>query len=133
MRIRDLMTTGLPTLTSEEDLRSAARSMTEGRCKALPVCEGERLVGMITDWDITRAVAEHGEKCTVRDFMSTDLVQAHPDVRLSEAAEIMAGRRLHHLLVSEEGNYRGIVHLDVDWGQFGDETDMLVPTFAAPV
>lgn len=133
MRIADVMTTDLPSLTPDENLRTAALRMTESARKALPVIEEEQLIGVITDWDVTRAVAAHGEDCQVSDFMSTDLVEAGPDTTLSDAAELMGRRHLHHLLVSEDGRFRGIVHLDVEWNQFGGETQAPMATFTAPV
>ena len=44
----------------------------------MPVCEGERLVGIVTDWDLAKAVAGDEDLSTMRvdSVMSTDLVQA---------------------------------------------------------
>ena len=57
MRIRDVMRSDLPTVSPEDSVGEAARRMWNANVKALPVCEGARLEGIITDWDVTCAVA----------------------------------------------------------------------------
>ena len=49
--------------------------------------------------------------------MSTDLVEAAPDATFADAAQLMADRQVHHLLVSSEGRFEGMVHLDVEWSE----------------
>jgi CBS domain-containing protein len=135
MTIADVMTRDLPTVGPQDELRKAAREMSESGCKALPVCEGERLVGIITDWDVARAVAEDDDPShqSLSHYMSTDLVSVTPDTSFMDAAEEMAARRIHHLLVSDEdGRFCGMVHLDVEWSELGGlETPMA--TFAAAI
>jgi CBS domain-containing protein len=121
MRIADVMATDLPTLAPPQSVRDAACRMTEAGVQALPVCDGERLTGIITDWDVTRALAS-GDDAGGRplsDFMSTDLVTTAPDARLGDASEKRAGRRIHHLLVRDGDRFAGMVHLDVEWSQMG--------------
>ena len=132
MRLQDVMTQDLPALARDDSIRTAAERMTTGRRKALPVCEGERLVGIVTDWDITRAVAT-GASC-VEEAMTADVVAARPDATLDEAAELMGDARLHHLCVTENGSFRGMVHLDVDWAHMGGDIAVHpMATFTAPV
>jgi CBS domain-containing protein len=121
MRINDVMTKELPTLSPEESVCDAARRMSESGAHALPVCEGERLVGMITDWDVTRAVAgdDAGPGRPVADYMARDFAAVEPDALLTEASELMADRRTHHLLVRDGERFAGMVHLDVEWSQTG--------------
>src|SRR4026209_2812053 len=105
MRIADVMTRDLPTLGPKHSVREAAASMTECGAKALPVCDAEQLVGIVTDWDLTKAVAGGEElgSLQVASVMSTDLVEAPPDATFADAAHLMADRQVHHLLVSSEG------------------------------
>ena len=121
MRIRDVMATDLPTVEPEESVRDAACRMTEAGVQALPVCDGERLTGIITDWDVTRAMAssEDASSQPLRDYMSTNLVAATPDAQLGEVSELMANRRIHHVLVRDGERFAGMVHLDVEWSQMG--------------
>jgi CBS domain-containing protein len=135
MRIADVMTRDLPIVGPGDSLRDAAGHMAQRRVKALPVCDGGRLVGIVTDWDVACAVAEDGDPGgrMVRDFMSTDLVLARPDMTLSDAAEMMADRRVHHLLVSDGEHWEGMLHLDVEWSALADGMGAPIATFTAPI
>jgi CBS domain-containing protein len=134
MSIADVMTRDLPVVTPEESLHDAADKMRQAGHKALPVCEGDHLVGIITDWDITRAVADAPVPAEERvdDHMSTDLVVAAPEATFAEATALMADRHLHHLLISDEGRFAGMVHLDVEWSEVGGPGEPMA-TFTAPI
>jgi CBS domain-containing protein len=134
MRISDVMTSDLPTMGPTDSLCDAALRMRERRVQALPVCEERRLVGIVTDWDVTRAVADGPDvgSSSVADYMTTDVVTAPPDTRLTDASEVMADRRIHHLIVEEEGNFAGMVHLDVEWSEVGG-LEAPMATFAARI
>jgi CBS domain-containing protein len=121
MRIADVMATDLPTVEPADSIREAACRMTEAGVQALPVCDGERIAGIITDWDVTRAMASDGDAgaLPLSDYMSTDLVSTAPDALLGDASELMADRRIHHLLVCDGERFAGMVHLDVEWSQMG--------------
>jgi CBS domain-containing protein len=134
MRIADVMTTDLPKLEPDDSVRDAACRMTEAGVKALPVCREERLEGIITDWDVTRAMAVEDDPARrpLRDYMSTDVVKAAPEARLVEASEVMADRRIHHLLVCDGDRFAGMVHLDVEWSQMGG-LEAPMATFSAKI
>ena len=73
MQVRELMTADVEIIRPDDTLQTAARMMADLEAGILPVGENDRLVGMITDRDITvRAVAEGRDpgKTTVRDTMS---------------------------------------------------------------
>src|SRR2546430_17156643 len=95
MRIADVMTRDLPTVEPGSSVRDAAREMSNRGVRALPVCEGTRLVGIVTDWDLVRALADDANAGNrmLAEFMSTDLAAAPPDATFAEAAELMADPR----------------------------------------
>ena len=136
MRLEHMMTRDLPSVRPDEALREAARIMVGARVKALPVCEGDRLVGILTDWDIAATFAGDAapDAMSVADAMTEDVLAAPPDATLDEASELMGEHRLHHLCVSDEGRYLGMLHLDVEWAQLGGQ-DVQAPmaTFMARV
>jgi CBS domain-containing protein len=134
MRIRDVMTSDLPAVSPGDTVGHAARRMREAKVRALPVCEGSRLEGIITDWDVTCAVAagEDPARRPVAECMSTELVAARPEALLDECAEMMADRRIHHLLVCDGDHFEGMVHLGVSWSQLGG-MDTPMATFTAPI
>jgi CBS domain-containing protein len=90
----------------------AARLMREQHIGSLPVTEDERLVGMITDRDITtRVVAESAvpESTSVGDVYSRDLISVEPNSDLEEALRLMARHQVRRLPVVENGRLVGMV------------------------
>jgi CBS domain-containing protein len=115
------MTTEVPIARPEDTVRDAARMMCERHVKVLPVCEGARLAGVITDWDVISALADGGAPDTelVRNYMSVNVVAVTPDTGVDEAGRLIAHRRVHHLVVCDDDRFAGIVHVDVEWSQLG--------------
>jgi CBS domain-containing protein len=135
MRIADIMTRDLPTVDPRSSVRDAAHEMERSGVRALPVCEGDRLVGIVTDWDVVRALASDADPAAqaLSDFMSTELVAAAPEATLDEAAELMADHEVHHLLVRNGDQLAGMVHLDVEWSQLSGTLGTPTASFAAPI
>jgi CBS domain-containing protein len=135
MRIADVMTRDRPTVEPGSSVRDAAKEMRRRGVRALPVCEGTRLVGIVTDWDLAAALAGDDDPSgrPLGDFMSTDLVAAPPDATFAEAAELMADARVHHLLVRDGDKLAGMLHLDVEWSELSGAVGAPVATFAAPI
>ena len=81
----------------------------------LPVCEGNRVVGILTDRDITvRATAAGCDPKTtlVSEVMSQDIVSCHEDQDVSEAAALMKEKQIRRLLVMNQADQLvGIVSL----------------------
>jgi CBS domain-containing protein len=134
MRIADVMNRDLPTVAPRDNVSYAARQMASRGVRALPVCDGERLAGIITDWDVTRAVAADRDAADhmLGEYMTNDLVAVEPDTRLTEASEVMSDSRVHHLVVREGERYVGMVHLDVDFSRMGG-LDTPIATFSAKI
>ena len=79
MQLKDVMTPHVDVIAPEATIREAAETMRHLDIGPLPVCEGERLVGMLTDRDMTvRAVAEGRDPVTtlVREVMTSDMYTA---------------------------------------------------------
>jgi CBS domain-containing protein len=134
MRIADVMNRELPTVAPGDNLSHAARQMTDRGVRALPVCDGDRLAGIITDWDVTRAVATDRDAAdhTLSEYMSREVVAVEPDTQLTEASEIMCDCGIHHLVVRDGERFAGMVHLDVDWSQMGG-LETPIATFSAKI
>ena len=115
MKIRDIMTTGVELVHPDTTLRDAAQKMRDADTGFLPVGEDDRLVGTLTDRDITiRAVAEGQDpnSAKVRDAMSENLVYCFDDQDSSEAAELMAEKQLRRLpILSRDKRLVGVVSL----------------------
>lgn len=102
MKVQDAMTRDVELMTPEKSICDAAKKMREEAIGALPVGENDRLVGMITDRDITvRAVAlERDPKTTrIRDVMSEKVCYCFEDDALQKAATIMSEHQVKRLPV----------------------------------
>jgi CBS domain-containing protein len=74
--VQDVMTRDVQSISPDDSVRRAAQLMDEFNVGSIPVCDGDRLVGMITDRDITvrsTAVGQSPESTRVGDVMSTDV------------------------------------------------------------
>jgi len=112
-RIRDLMTTNPRSLESGSTVMEAARLMRDEDAGIIPVVEGEKLVGTVTDRDIAIRVVADGkspESITVGEIASRELVTIDPQQELDEALRLMARHRIRRLpVVEEDGKLVGIV------------------------
>ena len=111
--IRDLMTKDPRTLESGASVVDAARVMRDEDAGIVPVVEGEKLVGTVTDRDIAIRVVAEGkspESVTVGEIASRDLVTIDPQQDLDEALRLMARHQVRRLpVVEEDGKLVGIV------------------------
>ena len=102
MKIREVMTEMVELVDPDTVLRDAAQQMREVGIGFLPVGVDDRLVGTLTDRDITvRAVADglDPKVARVREAMSKDLVYCFEDQDTSEAASLMAENKVRRLPV----------------------------------
>jgi len=102
MLLRDVMTRHVEVVRPDDTLFEAAEKMKKLDVGPMPVCDGERLVGMITDRDITiRATAEGQDpkQIQVRDVMTPDIVYCFEDQDVQEAARIMQEHQIRRLVV----------------------------------
>jgi len=115
MLVKDIMTHDIAVVSPGDTLAEAARMMDELDIGPLPVCEGNRVVGMLTDRDITvRATAAGCDPKTtlVSDTMSHDVVCCYEDQDVSVAAGLMKEKQIRRLLVmNRAGDLVGIVSL----------------------
>jgi CBS domain-containing protein len=134
--IRDAMTEDPRSIGASESVVEAARLMRDEHIGSLPVTEGERLVGMITDRDLTtRVVAEAAvpETTSVGDVYSRDLISVEPDNDLEEALQLMARHQVRRLPVVENGRLVGMVaQADIALKENEKRTGELVEAISAP-
>ena len=106
-QIRDRMVSDVVTVEPGTSVVDAAKRMIQEKKGPLPVVEGDRVVGMVTDRDvIARVVAEGRDPsaCSVDDIATRELVTARPDQDVDEARQLMAEHQLDRVLVTEEGD-----------------------------
>jgi CBS domain-containing protein len=103
--VRDVMTARPRCATPETTLTEVAELMEAEDVGAIPVVDGERLLGMVTDRDIvTRAIAKGKDprETTAAQIASKDLVTLEPDQDLSDALKLMAQYQVRRLPVIED-------------------------------
>ena len=102
MKVHDIMTERVKVAHPNESLQCAARAMRTIDAGALPVCDGDRLVGMLTDRDIAiRAVADGSDptQAAVKDAMSPHIIYCFEDQDAHEAEKIMQEHQIRRLPV----------------------------------
>ncbi|KGN03259.1 CBS domain-containing protein YhcV [Clostridium novyi A str. 4570] len=114
MEIKNIMTKTVATINPEDSVERAAQMMSEYNVGSIPVCRGEKVVGIVTDRDITlRSSAEgknvHQQK--VKDIMTSNPVVVNPTMDTNEVARIMGERQIRRLPVVEDEKVVGIVAL----------------------
>ena len=134
--IRDAMTEDPRSIGPSVSVVEAARLMREGDIGSLPITDDEKLVGMITDRDITtRVVAEGSDPkvTSVSDVYSRDLISVEPDEGIEEALRLMAHHQVRRLPVVENGRLVGIVaQADIALRENEKKTGELVEAISAP-
>jgi CBS domain-containing protein len=110
--VKEVMTPGPTSIASDALVVEAARRLASEDVGSLPVVEGDRLVGMVTDRDIVLQVVAKDldpNKVPVSDVCSESPVTAEPDEALDEALQRMAKERVRRLPVVSDGRLVGIL------------------------
>jgi CBS domain-containing protein len=121
-QVRDVMTRQVAVLREEQNLELAERAMKTYAFRHLPVVDGDKLVGLVTERDLLRAAISTLDKAHellddnlkryyfVREIMTADVVTVRPETPLLEAARLMTKGKLGCLPVTEQdGTLVGIV------------------------
>lgn len=114
VKCREIMTANVTTATREMTLREVARLLREGDMGSVPVVQGGRLVGIVTDRDIVvRAIAEgKGPETPVAEAMTTEIFSVRPDDFAFEAVRLMGDRQVRRIPVVEaDGSLAGIISM----------------------
>ncbi|HET6597837.1 MAG TPA: CBS domain-containing protein [Anaerolineales bacterium] len=116
MKLSEIMTRAVIVMQPDDSLQSAAKKMRERNIGFLPVCDGEDLLGVISDRDITiRALADGMDVSIMlgRDLMTSPAIYCYDDQDVSEAAKIMEENQIRRLVVLSRDDKRlvGVVSL----------------------
>ena len=108
MVAQEIMTPNYTTVVPQAPLRKAARQMQDLNVGMLPVFDGRRLRGVITDRDIViRAVAAGADPLTapVADYMSEGIATCSEDCDIGDVARLMENRRVRRLIVTNSHSH----------------------------
>jgi CBS domain-containing protein len=113
--VAEVMTRGVRSMSPSDSLARAAQAMDELNVGVIPVCEGDKVVGMVTDRDIVvRGVALQSDTRTMKldQVMSTDVRCAHEDDDIDDVLSQMAQTQIRRMPVLDRGEHLvGIVSL----------------------
>jgi CBS domain-containing protein len=111
--LADLMTREVLTVAPEDTIGETAQKMVELGVSSAVVSDYGRLIGIVTERDLTRAVAGrvHTSEARVREWMTPDPVTLTKDASPEEAAKIMLDQRFRHIPVVEDEHTIGIVSI----------------------
>jgi CBS domain-containing protein len=111
VNVVERMSRGLLTTEPGASLREAAQRMVERRVGSIVVCEGERLVGILTERDILGLFARGELEARVADVMTRNPETVEPDESLAQARLVMLHGGFRHLPVVERGRLVGMLSL----------------------
>lgn len=135
--IREVMTPDPRTISPQESVQRAAQMMDELNVGAIPVCDGDRLVGMITDRDITvRSVAagQAPDATCVADVMSTDVRTCTSNQEVGEVMHQMGDVQIRRVPVIDQDSHRlvGIVSLGDMAAKHSAQVDRTLDEISTP-
>jgi CBS domain-containing protein len=108
--VKDIMSRRVKTVPSSASLREAASKMARWKIGALVIVDGDRPVGIITEGDVSKAVAKGLDTSkTLVVYRRKKLITVQPGERVEGAAKIMASAGVKKLPVMEEGKLVGMV------------------------
>jgi CBS domain-containing protein len=115
MKIHELMTRNVQVVAPEDSIRRAAQLMDRLNVGVLPVCNGRRLVGILTDRDITVRATSAGlapDQCKVSDVMTGEPRYCYEDDPVGEVTRLMGDMQIRRVPVVDRNNQLcGIVAL----------------------
>lgn len=113
-QLRDVMTSAIKTVAPDASVQEAAGFMLAADTGSIPVCEDDKVIGMITDRDIAvRGIADgRGPDCSVRDLMSSNVICARDTDDVLAVAQRMSDAQVRRLpVVDADDRLVGMVSL----------------------
>ena len=114
-KLRDIMTRDVEIIAPKATVQEAAKKMQDLNVGALPVCDGDKLTGMLTDRDLVMRVLAEGRNpktVTVSEAISKDVVFCFEDDGVDKASQLMAQHQIRRLpVMSSTKRLVGIVTL----------------------
>jgi CBS domain-containing protein len=122
-QVREVMTSNPQTCSSDASVADAARVMAQNDVGPIPIVDGERLTGLLTDRDIVVRVVAEGrdpQSTKIGEIASSDLSTVSPDEDLDRALQLLAEKQVRRLPVVEGERLVGIV-AQADIARRGDD------------
>lgn len=110
-KVKEIMSSDVVTVTPQDNIYEMAKKMRDHDIGFIPVVEGRKLIGVVTDRDLViRGYAEkHSGSSPVESVMSQEIVTVSPETSVEEASKLMADDKIRRLPVVDNGELVGIV------------------------
>jgi acetoin utilization protein AcuB len=124
MLVSKKMKRDLVTISKDERMTTAKKILREKNIRHLPVVDGKKLVGLVTNMDIRKAEASPAtsleirelhyllDKIKVSEIMTRNVITISPDISVEEATTLLHANKIGCLPVVEDGNLVGIITED---------------------
>jgi CBS domain-containing protein len=102
------------TIGPHESLKTAVAKMTAHNCGSLVVCENDYMVGVISERDVLRAIAEQGESLdgiSVESRMLKKIISGLPSDEIGQTMGTMTEQRIRHMPVMDNGKLCGLISI----------------------
>jgi CBS domain-containing protein len=111
--VGEIMTSDVLTVDPSDTIGETAQKMVERGVSSAVVSDYGTLIGIVTERDLTRAVAGrvHTSEARVREWMTSDPITLAPDATADEAAKIMLDNGFRHVPIVDQGRAVGIVSI----------------------
>lgn len=123
MLVSEVMVRPVQTCGMDTSIADVARLMVDEGHGALAITFHDYLIGIISERDVVRAVADRREAETTEasEYMTRDPDSMEPDIEVTDAAEWMLAAGYRHLPVAEGGKLLGMVSMkDIMWAITGE-------------
>jgi CBS domain-containing protein len=114
MKVKDIMSKDVACVCSSDSIETAAKLMKQYDVGSLPVCDQNKLIGIVTDRDITLRCVATGNDCSqqkVCDVMTSDPAVGSPEMSVKDVTKIMSDKKIRRLPIVDENSLVGIVAL----------------------
>lgn len=138
MKLSEIMTRDVVVMQPDDSLQSAAKKMRDRNIGFLPVCDGEELLGVISDRDLTIRALADGMDVNImlgRDLMTAPAIYCYDDQDVSEVAKIMEENQIRRLVVLSRDDKRlvGVVSLgDLARNESADRSGRVLQKVSEP-
>ncbi|MHC4618192.1 MAG: CBS domain-containing protein [Planctomycetota bacterium] len=109
MRVAEVMSSPVEGIEPHLSTFDASLTMDARGLKHLPVLQDGRLVGIVTQTDLTEALGRYSADTTVAEIMSRDMATVECKAAVAEAAQIMSGRNISCIVAVEGGQVKGVL------------------------
>ena len=113
MNLSEVMTSNVDTCTPESSFNEVAGKMKDLNVGVIPICENEKLLGVVTDRDLVVKGLAHNMQADskVSEILTNDIVTGTKDMSVKEAASLMSEHQIRRLPIVENDKLVGIVSL----------------------